>query len=728
MAQAASMSGTEAPMSSYPIAMGADLGIVKAQLKEHMVWMHISSGIDSELVLHLCKDCLLDIRTIYLGSETVAFIDYVPSATMPNPVLAKAGTHTVGKARVIVDTALASDKVDPSFLEDYANLITKGRSKVIKKDYLINNSRWRNEADITPPATVYSLGEEAALNRSGNQPSSSTPTSKKTFFDEVLRGVQGLNHEDLTSLISALMMEDKQRGTKTAATIQPSMVGNPVPFKAGGGVADVSAIPQHSSPIGNIPSQQTVQPPVPPFNLNHPTGSQPSGLPPPPTYNTINQHRGTQPVGTHTGNYPTRPVLNPKANPSHVPCQPMNYADMEKSFQAMSEGIIRAVVSEGVLRHDIPKLDAFSGKADGEKVSWRKWELQVKGLEGSYTDKAIKEAMLKALKGDAFAAAEPLSGVCTWQQLLEILRGKFTTVHSLDVLMGQFYQIAQGLDTVAQFAIKLEHHLGSIRNSHPGAVSDVDFFRHLRERFFHGLSERMRSSLRHKYDDKAIDYHSLLAYARVIEGETGMSAENEKNDKQEPAKAVAKGSAIQKGNDVDKLTKAFATTQGELHKLQKQLQDITQVVGQWAQVQATGFQAYVPAPSQGNSYQGQRGRGRGINVPHPPNQPNNQQFGQDRRGHGAPRHQPQQQRGTNQPPRGNQNQQPPEQGQAVRPGNWNRLCFWCRDYAPADQANHLIKNCPYYNQGRKDWWTQQGVTSDNPDPASVGHTPRQGPN
>ena len=105
--------------------------------------------------------------------------------------------------------------------------------------------------------------------------------------------------------------------------------------------------------------------------------------------------------------------------------------------------------------------------------------------------------MLKALKGDAFAAAEPLSGVCTWQQLLEILRGKFTTVHSLDVLMGQFYQIAQRLDTVAQFAIKLEHHLGSIRNSHPGAVSDVDFFRHLRERFFHGLSERMRSSLRH---------------------------------------------------------------------------------------------------------------------------------------------------------------------------------------------------------------------------------------
>ena len=87
---------------------------------------------------------------------------------------------------------------------------------------------------------------------------------------------------------------------------------------------------------------------------------------------------------------------------------------------------------------------------------------------------------------------------------------------------------------------------------------------------------------------------------------------------------------------MDKLTKAFASTQGELHKLQKQLQDITQVVGQWAQVQATGFQAYAPAPSQGNNYQGQGGRSRGNSVPYPPNQPNNQQFGQDGRGHVLP--------------------------------------------------------------------------------------------
>ena len=117
-----------------------------------------------------------------------------------------------------------------------------------------------------------------------------------------------MNHDDLTSLISALMMEDKQRGTKTAATTKPSIIGNLAAFKAGGGEADVSAIPQHSSPIGNILSQQTVQPPVLPFNLNHQAVSQPGRLPLPPTYNAINQHRGTQPVGTIGGTYPSRPI------------------------------------------------------------------------------------------------------------------------------------------------------------------------------------------------------------------------------------------------------------------------------------------------------------------------------------------------------------------------------------------------------------------------------------
>ena len=39
-----------------------------------------------------------------------------------------------------------------------------------------------------------------------------------------------------------------------------------------------------------------------------------------------------------------------------------------------------------------------------------------------------------------------------------------------------------------------------------------------------------------------------------------------------------------------------------------------------------------------------------------------------------------------------------------KPEGWNRLCFWCRDFASFDDANHPIKQCPYYKEVRKDWW------------------------
>ena len=74
---------------------------------------------------------------------------------------------------------------------------------------------------------------------------------------------------------------------------------------------------------------------------------------------------------------------------------------------------------------------------------------------------------------------------------------------------------------------------------------------------------------------------------------------------QQTTKPAAKGSAVQQGADVDKLAKAFSSTQGELHKLQKQLMGLTQVVESWNQMPATAFQAYVP------SYQPQGG---GVGV------------------------------------------------------------------------------------------------------------------
>ena len=69
-------------------------------------------------------------------------------------------------------------------------------------------------------------------------------------------------------------------------------------------------------------------------------------------------------------------------------------------MQAMTEGLLKSILKEGILRKDTPKLPVFTGKPNDEKITWRRWELQVKGLEDIYDGRAIKEAMNKALQGD----------------------------------------------------------------------------------------------------------------------------------------------------------------------------------------------------------------------------------------------------------------------------------------------------------------------------------------
>ena len=67
--------------------------------------------------------------------------------------------------------------------------------------------------------------------------------------------------------------------------------------------------------------------------------------------------------------------------PSYV-----DYATLQASMQAMSEGILKAALKEGVLRQDIPTLPPFTGKTGDGKPAWRRWELQIKTLVGVYSE------------------------------------------------------------------------------------------------------------------------------------------------------------------------------------------------------------------------------------------------------------------------------------------------------------------------------------------------------
>ena len=42
-----------------------------------------------------------------------------------------------------------------------------------------------------------------------------------------------------------------------------------------------------------------------------------------------------------------------------------------------------------------------------------------------------------------------------------------------------------------------------------------------------------------------------------------------------------------------------------------------------------------------------------------------------------------------------------------KPEGWARLCYWCRDHVPFEKANHLVKDCPFFQQDKLDFWTSQ---------------------
>ena len=381
---------------------------------------------------------------------------------------------------------------------------------------------------------------------------------------------------------------------------------------------------------------------------------------------------------------------------------------MQTSFQAMSEGFLKASLKEGVLRQDTPKLHEFSGKPDDGKASWRRWELQIKGLVGSYSDRAIKEAMNKALQGDAAIVVDSMDDDCTWQELLAALKAKFTVVSSLDVMMANLYGIKQGNNSVSQFAINIEKVLGSIRVSDPTTFSTKESQRHLRNRFFHGLNDRLRISLRHKYETDC-SYEELLQYARMVESEKGESSVSESV----PAKATkAKASSAQqhqqyqaKGNgDLVRFEKAYRSCQAELAKMQNRLQQMQEIKTFW---DASAFQSSTdPTPQQsggsgGNSDYNQPQQNQNSS-PQNSGQYQNQNQNQNQNSGGTGY------RGRGGGYRPGRRQTPTPPG---KPEGWNRFCFWCRDFATFDDANHPIKQCPYYKEVRKDWWQHQQQAS-----------------
>ena len=214
--------------------------------------------------------------------------------------------------------------------------------------------------------------------------------------------------------------------------------------------------------------------------------------------------------------------------------------------------------------------------------------------------------------------------------------------------------------------------------------------------------------LRHKYETDC-SYEELLQYARMVESEKSESGVNESA----PAKATkAEASSAQqqqqqsqsKGNgDLVRLEKAYRSCQGELAKMQRHHQQMQEIKSSW---DASAFQSSTDPTPQQNS-------GGGGNSSH--SQPQNQNSSPQNSGQYSNQNQNYNSSGRGYRGRGRGRGYGPGRRQATtppgKPEGWNRLCSWCRDFATFDDANHPIKECPYYKEVRKEWWQYQQQTS-----------------
>ena len=192
------------------------------------------------------------------------------------------------------------------------------------------------------PLSIPPFGEEdpgqftfAAVKKPPPKPPE--PKKPKTL-DLLTQAMCQLDTEELRSFIGALMIIDKQReGRSDHISLSPELdQARDPPMGGKVGVAGGRGVPQHDPDEGR-------------FGLDNP--NNPTSTP-------------NNPIG----NAPTTLISDNSANPGHL----TTYPELQTSFQAMSEGFLKAALKEGVLRQDTPKLHDFSGKPEDGKASWRR--------------------------------------------------------------------------------------------------------------------------------------------------------------------------------------------------------------------------------------------------------------------------------------------------------------------------------------------------------------------
>lgn len=171
----------------------------------------------------------------------------------------------------------------------------------------------------------------------------------------------------------------------------------------------------------------------------------------------------------------------------------------------------------------IPKISTFTGQ-DKEKgdVDFAQWSFKVKTYLEGHTEKSMREAIIRSLKGNAASTVRMLGTAASVKEILGKIEKVYGSVSTSDTMFFDLYHLEQQQqEGVQTFVSRVEVAIDKIRAHYPEVMTQSQVDLNLKDRLFGGLKNDLKNSLWYPYDRDGTDYTELMAAARKAEAEVG---------------------------------------------------------------------------------------------------------------------------------------------------------------------------------------------------------------
>ena len=195
--------------------------------------------------------------------------------------------------------------------------------------------------------------------------------------------------------------------------------------------------------------------------------------------------------------------------------------EVERVEQIKQEISPRGKVESPVVEKKLtrpPHLPYFSGAepVPKDEGSYTQWIFQVKEAIELHTEAAVRSGIVSSVRGRAREVLEMVGLSANIQEILDYLEKRLGHVPTTDRLQKEWYEVRQDKgESVTDFAGRLEDIYKKLEKQMPSKYDKEE----LRKRFFFGMTQNLRDSMRYLYETSDIGYEEFLIRTKKIEDE-----------------------------------------------------------------------------------------------------------------------------------------------------------------------------------------------------------------